>query len=146
MEGLGRRIKELRIKAGLTQKDLAEYLEMTPTNISDYEREVATPPIKSLIKLAKILNTTIDWLATGEGSSDKIDISLTEIKTTSESLPPEMMQSLGRINRILIENPQFIKPVEKMTTGMDSLKKGSDEVAELLEKSTKILDPKTTSQ
>ncbi|TPE68008.1 helix-turn-helix domain-containing protein [Halalkalibacterium halodurans] len=59
---LGKRIREMRERRGLTQDQLAEYLKVQPPNISNYERGKSTPPIKKLEQMATILNTSIDYL------------------------------------------------------------------------------------
>lgn len=53
------RIKELREKAGLTQEDLAEKVEVTSQYISMIENEHKLPSIPLLKKIATVLNTTI---------------------------------------------------------------------------------------
>ncbi|MED5052659.1 helix-turn-helix transcriptional regulator [Anoxybacillus rupiensis] len=59
----GIRIKELRVKQGLSQENLAEKLGMNRVNISHYERGVITKiPSDVLVKLADILQTNTDYL------------------------------------------------------------------------------------
>lgn len=55
-------IKTKRIEAGLMQKDLAKKMGYTsPQFISNWERGISKPPLKSVLKLCKILkiNKTI---------------------------------------------------------------------------------------
>lgn len=53
---IGSFIRENRIKQGLTQNDIAKYLGLsTYQHISNIERDVVTPSLKSLNKMAKIL-------------------------------------------------------------------------------------------
>lgn len=56
------RLKEIRIKRGLTQKDLSEKLKIKQNTISGYEIGVANPSIENLIKIADILDVSIDTL------------------------------------------------------------------------------------
>lgn len=59
---VGARIKELRIRRGLTQDQIAAKLNMNRANFSHYERDTASPPSEMLGKIADILNTTTDYL------------------------------------------------------------------------------------
>lgn len=65
---IGARIKELRLKRGFTQEQMAEQLGMNRANFSNYERDVATPPGETLIKIADLLKTTTDYLLGREQS------------------------------------------------------------------------------
>lgn len=59
---IGKRIREMRKKRGLTQDDLAHALGMKRANISNYERGLANVPSTTLYKLADIFNTSADYL------------------------------------------------------------------------------------
>ncbi len=58
----GERIKYLREKQGLTQKDIATKLGLEPAAISKYELDMREPNIEALKKLATIFNVSIDYL------------------------------------------------------------------------------------
>lgn len=58
----GKRLKRLREEKGLTQKDLAEKLLLTPKAISFYELGSREPSGDALIRMAHILGTTTDYL------------------------------------------------------------------------------------
>ncbi|HEY2493258.1 MAG TPA: helix-turn-helix transcriptional regulator [Paenibacillus sp.] len=68
----GLRIKLLRAKKGLTQDQMAEQLDMNRANFSNYERNKAVPPGETLMKIAKILNTTTDYLLGGSDNPNRI--------------------------------------------------------------------------
>jgi transcriptional regulator with XRE-family HTH domain len=59
---IGARIKELRIRRGLTQDQISAKLNMNRANFSHYERDTAVPPSEMLGKIADILNTSTDYL------------------------------------------------------------------------------------
>lgn len=59
---IGQRIKELRIKSDLTQKELSEKLGLTPKMISFYELGERFPPNDILMKLSEIFGVTTDYL------------------------------------------------------------------------------------
>lgn len=56
------KLSKLRISQGLSQKQLAEQLQVTNKAVSKWENAVAMPSIEMLVKLANVFNTTIDEL------------------------------------------------------------------------------------
>lgn len=59
---ISKKIKDLRLEIGLTQKDLAQKIGSTSKNIWAYENNIATPPADVLIKLADFFNCSVDYL------------------------------------------------------------------------------------
>ena len=55
-------LKNARQKKGLKQKELADLLDLSSKTISNYEAGASDPDIKTLIKMARILEVTIDYL------------------------------------------------------------------------------------
>lgn len=70
----GNRLKELRLQAGLTQKQLAEQIGITKSVVSFYELRERTPSPDILIKLAAIFHVSTDYLL-GLEKGKFIDIS-----------------------------------------------------------------------
>lgn len=69
---IGNKIKEYREINKMTQKDIAEILEVEPGTISKYESGIIEPNIESLKRLAETFNTTVDELINDE---EKFDVS-----------------------------------------------------------------------
>ena len=59
---LGKKIKQLRFKAGLTQEQLAEKLNIGAQSVSKWENAVSMPDIASLPLLAEIFGVSVDDL------------------------------------------------------------------------------------
>ena len=57
------RLKEVREKKELWQKDIADYLKITQQQYSLYETEKRIIPLPIIKKLANYYNTSIDYLA-----------------------------------------------------------------------------------
>ena len=57
-----KRLKILRINAGLKQTDIADILGIQQTVYSRYERGFHTIPLHFLVKLADFYNTSTDYL------------------------------------------------------------------------------------
>lgn len=62
MVDFGNILKELRLQAGMTQKDLAAKIGVTKSVISYYELSERSPSPEVLIKLANIFHVTTDYL------------------------------------------------------------------------------------
>ena len=58
----GNRIKELRLRRKLTQKELAERISKSKAAISSYESDNQVPPVDVLISIAKVLGVSVDYL------------------------------------------------------------------------------------
>ncbi|WP_195987039.1 helix-turn-helix transcriptional regulator [Clostridium sp. D53t1_180928_C8] len=59
---LNERLKELREDAGLSQKELADKLNVARTTIASYETGKSSLSIEILIRYADFFNTTCDYL------------------------------------------------------------------------------------
>jgi transcriptional regulator with XRE-family HTH domain len=59
---IGKRIKEMRQKRGITQDAIAQHFGLTPQAISKWERGVATPDIALLPAISAYFGVTIDEL------------------------------------------------------------------------------------
>ena len=65
---LGQKIAENRRVAGLTQEALAEKMGVSAQAVSKWEKDVSCPDITLLPSLAKLFETSIDELLSGESS------------------------------------------------------------------------------
>lgn len=59
---LFKRIRDLREDKDITQRQMADYLQIHQTTYSDYEIGNLNIPVDVLIKLAKFYDTSIDYL------------------------------------------------------------------------------------
>lgn len=86
---LGDKIRTLRKKLGMTQKELADQVGLTPSFISQLEKNLISPSLDSLLKLSDKLNTQpIYFLTNGEsGPLQKMVIKPNE---RLEIHPPEL--------------------------------------------------------
>lgn len=56
------RIKEFRKKKKISQSDIADIMKVKQNTISQWENENRTPNIRQVLKLAEILETTVESL------------------------------------------------------------------------------------
>jgi transcriptional regulator with XRE-family HTH domain len=61
----GKRLKQLRKKKGLTQKELAANLDIGLSQFNKYEGGLHIPPADKLVELSRILDVSLDFLLTG---------------------------------------------------------------------------------
>lgn len=62
MIAIGNRIKAAREQAHLTQEELAEIIDISPTHMSVIERGVKTPKLDTFVRIANALNLSSDAL------------------------------------------------------------------------------------
>jgi len=93
------KVLDLRKKAGLTQEELAEKLEVSRQAISRWEMGLAMPDASNLLQLSKLFKVTVDYLINEEYASDE-DIPI--VKTKEASLNQEMKKVPAMIKSTLI--------------------------------------------
>ena len=59
---LGKRLRELRIEKGLTQKQIAEKLNLNSVTYLHYEKSQREPPLSVLADMAKFFDVSTDFL------------------------------------------------------------------------------------
>lgn len=59
---IGDRIKEVRLRSGLTQEALASQMGIAKTTLTGYEKGYRDPKSDKLAKIAIICDTTVDYL------------------------------------------------------------------------------------
>jgi len=65
-------LKKLREEIGLTQKQVANYLNVTRSTYSYYETGRSLPSIQSLIKLSEIFGISCDYILNEKVSSENL--------------------------------------------------------------------------
>ncbi len=85
---LANSIRSLRLRSGLSQRQLALRMSVPRTYVSKIENEKATPTLSSLARLAKALEVTIpDLLTGGERNRQEEVRELTEDTFVMDILP-----------------------------------------------------------
>lgn len=75
---ISERLKKLRKLNNLSQDDVAKYLGIQRTTISQYESGDLIPPTLNVIKLAKLYNVTTDYILCYELNIEKINIPISK--------------------------------------------------------------------
>lgn len=126
---IGDRIKELREKQGLTQKQLSEdpCLDLNINTLASYERNLREPKIDMIIRLARYFGVTTDYLlgaseyetADNDSISKQIPLSDKAINFL-KSCPPELQSTLD----LLLSDRNFKDFLLEVMTYLYSLKYG----------------------
>jgi transcriptional regulator with XRE-family HTH domain len=66
-EEVGERIRELRTENGYTGEKLGHLLGISKANVSQLESGKVKQDLEVLLKISKLFNTNLLWLAKGEG-------------------------------------------------------------------------------
>ncbi len=59
---IGEKIKNYRKTAGLTQEQVADYLDVSTPAVNKWEKGASDPSTSNLLTLAKLFNTTAEEL------------------------------------------------------------------------------------
>ena len=76
---IGNKIKKYREENKMTQKDIAEILEVEPGTISKYESGIIEPNIESLKRLAETFGITVDELINNDEKFELSKINVLEV-------------------------------------------------------------------
>lgn len=93
MNGIGQRIRKARENKSLTQEQLAEYVGVSRTAVSKWEKEESEPSLAHLTVLSELLGTTTDNL-----------LGLQAPQTMVYSLSEETMEALNRFIEAILKN------------------------------------------
>ena len=66
---VAKRIKQCRLSRKLTQKHLADLINVSPQVISNWERNYTNPDYDDIARLSRILHVSADYLLKGDRSS-----------------------------------------------------------------------------
>lgn len=88
MKTIGNRILERRSEERLSQRALGKITSTTASAISLWEKDVNIPNGENLLRLARALKTTPDWILTGTGGSP-----LSSDSPNTDTLAPEIART-----------------------------------------------------
>ena len=113
---IGERIMELRKAAGISQVELSKILEVSRQAVSKWENDLANPDVSNLIQLAEVLDTDVEYLATGRrslGRRPPVVIRTTE--TIEKIVEKPVVQVQETVVERIVETP-VVQVVEKPVT------------------------------
>lgn len=114
MKYFGTKLKELRIKCGLTQKQLAKKLNISPSSVGMYEQGRREPDFKLLGKICSIFSTCANDFVQNEKT-------FYELKDIIKLVVDLLESSEILINNVLIEGKSRNKVIFFLKEGLISL-------------------------
>lgn len=89
---LGKRLKQLRNSAGLTQKELANKMNISPSAVSMYEAGRRDPDTETLVKFSKFFNVTTDYLL---GETSNIPLTQEHLTTINDAVNTHLGEDIS---------------------------------------------------
>ena len=96
---LSEKLQTLRKTAGLSQEQLAEQLNVTRQAVSKWETGEGKPDIDNLLPLARLLQTTVDYLLDDEANQPRAEEPDAETPPRTESVGRELWEQLKTFGR-----------------------------------------------
>ena len=96
MESIGKNLKELRTKEGLSLRELGEKLDISYNTIASYERNIIVPTITNVIKICNYFNVPCEYLIYGKRV--KTDFNDAELLSMFREV-----DEYGRENKVLVK-------------------------------------------
>lgn len=112
---IGERITDLRKGKNLSQGQLASLLEVSRQAVSKWENDTASPDTLRLIQLADVLDTDVEYLATGKKPEPKIQriyVNVPEIREKIIEKPVEK-KVIEYVEKPVVQTVEVEKVVEK---------------------------------
>jgi len=75
---IGNRIRTLRKGLNYSQEYLAEQLNISRQAVSKWEKDLTSPDTKNMIQLAQLLNSTVEYIASGKNDDTDVNDSQKE--------------------------------------------------------------------
>ena len=103
---IGERITSLRKEQNISQGQLADLLDVTRQAVSKWENDLSAPDTIKLIQLSDVLDTDVEYLATGRKSFGR--------------RPPKVITTVETVEKI-IEKPVYIEKIVEKTVEKPSV-------------------------
>lgn len=122
----GDKLKLLRLREGMTQKELADKLGVTPQNISQYERGLKKPKIETVQKMADALGVDVSEIIPQKQILDLDEMRLRSLYYSSqeyedqEAFAMSMMELNSEGHKMLMRYLEYLKSVPEYRSDTES--------------------------
>lgn len=117
---IGERISDLRAQRNISQVQLAKQLGISRQAVSKWENDLTSPDTLNLIKLADVLDTDVEYLATGNHGTHKAAPEIITVQKPVEIVVEKIVEKpvvVEKIVEIEITKETIIeKPIIKRVT------------------------------
>lgn len=123
---MNERIKEIRVKLGITQQEMADKLGLKRNTIATYEMGKANPSDRTISDICREFGVNEVWLRTGEGGPDNMFTKISKEDEYSLSLGKLTLEEnrfvRNAVNYLANADPEKLKIIEdfmRSCLGMD---------------------------
>ena len=117
---IGERISDLRAQRNISQVQLAKQLGISRQAVSKWENDLTSPDTLNLIKLADVLDTDVEYLATGNHGTHKAAPEIITVQKPVEIVVEKIVEKPVVVEKIVeVEKTKEIiveKPIIKRVT------------------------------
>ena len=99
---LGGRIKEARIRRGVTQRSLSKAMKISTAYVSRVERGQSKVNITRLVEISELLKTPLSYLVSGAVQNEE-DYLNKEFKAALENCSPERQKVILEVVKLIAE-------------------------------------------
>ena len=126
MDNLGSRLKDIRLKAGLSLRELARQVDVSPSFVSQIENGKSQPSVATLYAFAQLLNVSVDELFESRMATDPASTGQHEpgaagdgasLQRSEVTHPSEAWQPSEYANRVSVVHPSH-RPRLTMAAGV----------------------------
>lgn len=110
---IGERILQLRTEKGVSQVQIAKALEVSRQAVSKWENDQTAPDTLKLIQLAQLLDTDVEYLATGRiAVPTRPPVVIKSVETVEKIVEKPVVQVVERVVEKKVEIPVEVPTVQ----------------------------------
>jgi transcriptional regulator with XRE-family HTH domain len=94
INGLPEKLKALRVQFGLSQKQVAEKLEVSPSIVSGYETGERTPSTENLLSLSYLYNVSTDYLLGRQAADPRSLLDISKLTDKQKAAVTNLIESI----------------------------------------------------
>ena len=107
---IGERISDLRAQRNISQVQLAKQLGISRQAVSKWENDLTSPDTLNLIKLADVLDTDVEYLATGNHGTHKAAPEIITVQKPVEIVVEKIVEKPVVVEKI-VEKPVVVEKI-----------------------------------
>ena len=94
INGLPEKLKALRVQFGLSQKQVAEKLEVSPSIVSGYETGERTPSTENVLALSYLYNVSTDYLLGRQAADPHAFVDVSKLTDKQKAAVTSLIESI----------------------------------------------------
>jgi len=94
INGLPEKLKALRLQFGLSQKQVAEKLDVSPSIVSGYETGERTPSTENLLSLSYLYNVSTDYLLGRQATDPRSLLDISKLTDKQKAAVTNLIESI----------------------------------------------------